>query len=110
MNTRGERLRAALCCRGVEKLSAAAAAFGVTESTISRWRADGHMTLENAIALCVVLDLSLDWLLLGRGSMEHHKGAPTVVHPQISKSLARLKPEVREHLSHFLSSIQGISP
>lgn len=31
------------------------------------------MTLVNVIALCEYLDVSADWLLLGRGDMEQHR-------------------------------------
>ena len=33
------------------------------------------MGLSSAIRLCAALEISLDWLLLGRGSLEEHKNA-----------------------------------
>jgi hypothetical protein len=33
--------------------------------------------LDNAIAVCAALDISLDWLLLGRGTMDFHKTSET---------------------------------
>jgi len=56
--------------RGMQKQYALAYALGVNESTITRWKNDGPMSLENAIALCQALDISLDWFLVGSGSMD----------------------------------------
>ncbi|WP_279236775.1 helix-turn-helix transcriptional regulator [Dyella sp. RRB7] len=105
--TRGERLRTAMRARGLTKLSAMASAVGVTESAISRWCHDGAMTLENVMLLCEVLDISTDWLLLGRGHMELHQSAVTPIHPQIALAVSKMKPHVREHLSLFLTTVQA---
>jgi len=104
--TRGQRLKVAMQARGLVKLSAMAAAAGVTESAISRWCHEGPMTIKNAVNVCEVLEISLDWLVLGRGSMEQTHQSTGQFYPQISSAIARMKPEVREHLSQFLSGIQ----
>ncbi len=44
----------------------------VHESAISRWRKGGSMSLENAARISEVLNISLDWLVLGRGEMDAH--------------------------------------
>jgi hypothetical protein len=59
--------------RGVRKQHALAFQLKVHESAITRWKANQPLSLENAIALCAALDISLDWLLLGRGTMDSHK-------------------------------------
>jgi transcriptional regulator with XRE-family HTH domain len=59
----------------VRKQFALAHELGVHESAITRWKEDGPMGLSSAIRLCAALDISLDWLLLGRGSLEEHKNA-----------------------------------
>ena len=45
----------------------------VHESAISRWRKGGPMSLEHAGRISEVLNISLDWLVLGRGEMDAHK-------------------------------------
>jgi transcriptional regulator with XRE-family HTH domain len=58
--------------RGMQKQYALAFTLGVNESTVTRWKNDGPMSLESAIALCQTLDMSLDWFLVGYGSMDQH--------------------------------------
>jgi transcriptional regulator with XRE-family HTH domain len=70
MSTRGERLVEAMRIRGMHKQHALAYALGVNESTVTRWKNDGPMSLESAIALCQALDISLDWFLVGNGIMD----------------------------------------
>ena len=71
--TRGKRLKFALKSRGVEKQLALAVELEVHQSAITRWKDDGPISLESACRLCVALDISMDWLMLGRGSLEQHK-------------------------------------
>ncbi len=70
---RGARIGQALKRRGVTKQQTLAAELAVHESTVTRWRNGAALSVEHAIALCVALDISADWLLLGRGEMEAHK-------------------------------------
>jgi plasmid maintenance system antidote protein VapI len=77
MSNRGERLRLAMDARGVRKQHAFAFQLKVHESAITRWKANRSFSLDNAIAVCEVLDISLDWLLLGRGTMDFHKASKT---------------------------------
>lgn len=102
------RLKSAMGARGLTKLSAMSAAVGVTESAICRWRQGGTMSIENVTTLCRVLDISIDWFLLGRGHMEQHIAAPLPVYPRIAKAVAGMKPQVREYLSLFLQTIQEV--
>lgn len=73
-NSMGERLEQVLRARKVRKVYPLALELGVNESCISRWRRDGAISTDNAIRLCRILDVSLDWLLCGRGQMDQHKG------------------------------------
>jgi hypothetical protein len=59
--------------RGIRKQHALAFQLKVHESAITRWKANRSLSLDNAIAVCAALDISLDWLLLGRGTMDFHK-------------------------------------
>ena len=70
---RGERIRIAIQQRGVRKLAALAAEIGVTEGALTRWRQGGPMSLDNGIRFCRVLDVSLDWLAMGRAHPDHHR-------------------------------------
>jgi len=72
MESRGDRLSRAIKGRGISKMMALALDLDVHESAISRWRKDGPMSLEHAARLSEVLDISLDWLVLGRGEMDAH--------------------------------------
>ncbi|PHY17512.1 helix-turn-helix domain-containing protein [Caulobacter sp. BP25] len=72
MDSRGDRLSHAIKGRGISKMMALALDLDVHESAISRWRKNGPMSLENAARISEVLDISLDWLVLGRGEMDGH--------------------------------------
>ena len=73
MLNRGERLCLAMDARGLRKQHALAFQLNVHESAITRWKSNGAFSLHNAVAVCAALDVSLDWLLLGRGTMDSHK-------------------------------------
>lgn len=68
---RAARLRMALQVRGVRKRYGLALDLGIDQSTLSRWTNGGAMSLDHAAALSEHLDISLDWLILGRGPMDH---------------------------------------
>jgi transcriptional regulator with XRE-family HTH domain len=68
----GMRLQHALRRRRIRKLHALAVEIGVDQSAISRWRKGLPIALTNAVSLCRALDISLDWLVTGRGVMEAH--------------------------------------
>lgn len=72
MESRGDRLSRAIKGRGISKMMSLAIDLDVHESAISRWRKNGPMSLENAARISEVLDISLDWLVLGRGEMDAH--------------------------------------
>jgi len=78
MSTRGERLQTAMAARGIRKQIVLALELGVNESAISRWQQGAGLSLDHAVKLCETLDISLDWLILGRGSMDQHRNAEIV--------------------------------
>jgi plasmid maintenance system antidote protein VapI len=108
MSTRGERIRHALAARGVRKQQALAAELDVHESAITRWKENAAMSLDNAIALGAVLDISLDWLLLGRGTIDSHKTgvSPDVVSSDLAQIAGRIGPE---SISLLLAAIDSIA-
>jgi transcriptional regulator with XRE-family HTH domain len=75
MSSRGERLQSAMAARGIRKQIVLATELGVNESAISRWQQGAGLSLEHAVRLCEALDISLDWLLLGRGHMDQHRSS-----------------------------------
>jgi transcriptional regulator with XRE-family HTH domain len=68
-DTFGKRLETALKARNVVKMYALAVEMGVDESAISRWRRGKPISTGNLVKLCQTLDISIDWLLTGRGEM-----------------------------------------
>ncbi len=73
MSSRGERLQNAMAARGIRKQIVLATELGVNESAVSRWQQGAGLSLEHAVRLCETLDISLDWLVLGRGHMDQHR-------------------------------------
>lgn len=69
----GIRLKVALQVRQIGKQYALAVELGVHESAISRWQQGRSISVPHLIALCQTLDISIDWLLTGQGSMTQHK-------------------------------------
>ena len=80
---RGMRLRTAMMANGYHKQHAFAVALNVSQSTVTRWLANGPMSLESAADICSLLDISLDWLVLGRGKMTSE---PTAHRPDTAAS------------------------
>jgi transcriptional regulator with XRE-family HTH domain len=71
----GKRLVSAIDARGWSELSQLALGrklTGVTGATVNNW-INGYKlpSTETAIELAVILNVSLDWLLVGRGAMHH---------------------------------------
>jgi plasmid maintenance system antidote protein VapI len=109
MSTRGERIRHALAARGVRKQQALAAELDVHESAITRWKENAAMSLDNAIALSTVLDISLDWLLIGRGTIDSHKTVSSVGGAG-SSDLARIAARIGpKSISLLISAIDSIA-
>jgi transcriptional regulator with XRE-family HTH domain len=92
-NSRSSRLREALKRRGVQKLYCLADDLGVNQSTISRWTSHGGMSLDHATALCRRLDISLDWLVFGRGRMDTAAERRSAT-AALEASLDKLEPEL----------------
>ncbi|WP_417708962.1 helix-turn-helix domain-containing protein [Roseibium aggregatum] len=63
---RGDRLTQAMRSRGHRKAMALAAELNISPAAITKWKQGHAMSIENACNLANFLDISLDWLLLGR--------------------------------------------
>lgn len=63
---RGARLSAAMFLDGRTYNCQLSYELGVTESSLSRWRSGGPMSVSMAIAIAQKLGVSIDWLILGK--------------------------------------------
>ncbi|HEV2099422.1 MAG TPA: helix-turn-helix transcriptional regulator [Stellaceae bacterium] len=68
--SRAGRLRQALELRDRRKLYALAMEIGVNASSVTRWLQGDPIRMDHAERLCQVLNISMDWLMLGRGSID----------------------------------------
>lgn len=112
MPSRGSRLVEAMKKRGLQKQHALAHSLGVNESTITRWKNDGPMSLVSAVELCRILDISMDWFILGTGSMEQHKSPGNTLSEEdqfllsiLSSACGKLNSLSKTLLTSFINSI-----
>lgn len=105
--SRGERVAHAIRARGVRKMLNLALDLGVDESAISRWKKGGPMSLKSAARLARALDVSLDWIVLGRGEMELHKKlALRADERELIRLLRRWNANSTQHLIAFLDELR----
>jgi len=65
---RGKRFDQAMKMRGHLKAMALAVELGISPAAITKWKQGHAMSVGHACALADLLDISLDWLLMGRNS------------------------------------------
>ena len=63
---RGKRIDHAMKMRGHLKAMALAVELGISPAAITKWKQGHAMSLDHACNLAGLLDISLDWLLMGR--------------------------------------------
>jgi transcriptional regulator with XRE-family HTH domain len=103
----GERLRFALSARHFKKQMAFAAEVGVDDSVVSRWQQGKTLSMPNAIRVCEVLDISLDWLLLGRGTIDSHRQVyPSVMQERLQLATSGLPDSVLNALAAIAEAIR----
>ncbi|WP_296516902.1 helix-turn-helix transcriptional regulator [Rhodopseudomonas sp.] len=100
--------------RGMAKQHALAFAMGVNESTITRWKNNGPMSVDHVIRLCKALDISLDWFLNGVGGIDAPEPEPDKVGIGESSLLSCMKraetamtEQSRTLLVAFIESVLG---
>lgn len=100
----GPRLREAMALRRVGKMLGLACQLGVHESALSRWKHGGAMSLVNVVSVCEALDISMDWLVLGRGHPEAHKnGESSLVDQEVLGALVPYAGDAKAALTRFLT-------
>lgn len=100
-----ERLDQALKAQRIHKSYALAVELGVDESAISRWRRGPSISLDNAVKLCRALDVSLDWLLTGRGHVHAHRDEDATLDRLTRELLADLS---EERASEAIDALVGL--
>lgn len=102
-------MRRALAARRVQKQMSLAAELGVDESAISRWQRGAGLSITHAARLCEALDISLDWLILGRGDMDlhHRSAAPAGAAATPVDPIAALPAPVAEAVGRLISVIDA---
>ena len=102
----GKRFREMIIAKGFNKYSAIAAELDVNESTVSRWAAGANISIEKAILLCEVMDVSMDWMFRNIDtpcrleiSSENKRQ-----HAELT-SLLHNRPHALDYLVHFLKSL-----
>lgn len=103
---RGQRIRHAARLRGLEKSVALAAALNVSPATVSKWQNGGKISLESVCNIAYTLDISTDWLLLGRGWAEGHRSR-TYCDPELDlvRRLRRLPARVQELIRQLVAEL-----
>jgi transcriptional regulator with XRE-family HTH domain len=100
-NAVSARLRKAMQARRRSKLFAFSHELGVSPSTVTRWLQGQPISSDNLVRLAEALDISIDWLLMGKGDMS----PPSPPEPDELEVLRRLPPEAKAALRELFSKI-----
>lgn len=85
-----------------------AAEVGVDDSVVSRWQKGKSLSMPNAIRVCEVLDISLDWLLLGRGTIDsHHQPHPSAPRDRLLSATSGLPDPIVNALAAMAEEIRA---
>jgi transcriptional regulator with XRE-family HTH domain len=104
---RGKRIRKAISTSKIVKAYALAAEINVSIAAVSKWQNGGEISLNNACELAVATDVSLDWLLLGRGTADLHRKSNQTAEPQIMLTQGLPNTTAMEAMMHSLMSIMA---
>jgi hypothetical protein len=79
----------------------------VNESALTRWRQGGDISLDSAARLSTLLDVSLDWLVLGRGRHDmHHSPSPSPSGSDLETLIASLPSAAQDAFMMFLKALR----
>lgn len=104
---RGKRIRKAISTSKIVKAYALAAEINVSIAAVSKWQNGGEISLNNACELAVATDVSLDWLLLGRGQSDTHKRLNSANEPQIMIGNSVTNATAMEAMMHSFINIMA---
>ena len=107
---RGARLSAAMIANGQKYNCQLSYDLGITESSLSRWRGGGPMSVSRAVSLAQHLNVTLDWLIMGRTSQNRKIESPNLELGQATHMFVALTPNDRElvlTLTKALASAKG---
>lgn len=103
---RGKRLQHALTLRERRKMMALAVELGVSPAAVSKWKQGGTMSVEHACRIALMLEISLDWLLMGRDTPEWSQRAQIDTEELELLRILRARPtHILAHLIAILSEI-----
>ncbi|HEY1926292.1 MAG TPA: helix-turn-helix domain-containing protein [Caulobacteraceae bacterium] len=108
---RGARLSAAMFRDGRVYNCQLCYDLGVTESSLSRWRSGGPMSVAMTMALAQKLGISIDWLILGREPDDDDPTAPAPGLEEVAQLFAAILPSDKSvvlALGEELSKRNGI--
>lgn len=80
---RGERLHRAMIARDQRKMMALAAELNISPAAVSKWKQGHAMSIDHACRLSDILEVSLDWLLMGKDADERPQVKWKLSHPEI---------------------------
>lgn len=103
----GHRLCRTLERRGYQKSAAIAHVLGVNESSVSRWKGGGEISMSHAIKLCRFLNVSMDWLFLGEDFETASYPSSQIL--AIARLSRHLKTQPREVVDALVNLIEAIS-
>lgn len=95
---RGLRLSAAMTARGLKHNCQICYDLGVTESSLSRWRSGGPLSISMAVNLARLLGVSVDWLVTGSEAVSDLQNCMGREHQEIVMLFSALSPSDRELL------------
>ncbi len=108
---RGRRIRQAMVARNYKKTQAVATELDVSVAAVSRWQNGGHVSLQSVCEFAVRLDVSLDWLLLGRGDIDWHKDKQSnSIELKCIMSLRTQPPKIQGLLTDLMLELSGRPP
>ena len=95
-NARGLRLSAAMAASGLMYNCQVCYDLGVTESSLSRWRSGGPMSVSMAVKLAHLLGVSVDWLITGRAGTSDARQSSGRQENEIAMLFSTVSPSDRQ--------------
>jgi transcriptional regulator with XRE-family HTH domain len=104
-SARGMRLSAAMSARGLMYNCQLCYDLGVTESSLSRWRSGGPMSVSMAVNLARLLGVSVDWLITGRAGSDGARRAAGQEQNEVTALFSAVSPDDRQLVLKLSSAL-----